>query len=604
MINRTPAALVLCLLLGLFDCGGSSVPPVALSVTPPVIQMSQGATEQFFANSDVTWSVSEGAAGGAITAAGLYTAPNVAGTFHVVATSRTDPSKSATAAITVFAITVSIFPNKVGMTTGESVSLTANVAGTVNQAVSWTILEAPAGGSISASGTYTAPAVFGIFHVVATSQANSSRSALAVVTVQQASVSVSPTADVLGIAGVRPFVASVNGALNQNVNWSVQEGASGGGITNSGVYTAPGSTGNFHAVATAVVNPSLSSAASISVIAHGFRPTGVMADGRSGHSATLLPSGKVLIAGGDGAFFFSYYYGNAPLNTAEVYDPSVGTFSSTGKMAAPRSFHTATLLKSGKVLVAGGGVVNGELFDPATGTFSSTAGMTVGRSSHTATLLTTGKVLIVGGQGVSADLNSAELYDPASGTFTATGSLTDARSFHTATLLQNGEVLITGGEKSGNALASAELYDPSSGTFATAGKMSTARANHTATLLSDGTVLVAGGTTGPSSLSTTEIYNPATNSFVPGAAMVKARDSHIAVQLSSGMVLLAGGPQPTFAQPTFDSFTAELYDPVTGTFTQTGSMSTERALGAAVLLLDGRVLMSGGSDTASADIFQ
>ncbi|HWC18604.1 MAG TPA: kelch repeat-containing protein [Terriglobales bacterium] len=600
MIIKNLKALVLCLVFSLFNCGGgSSAPPPPLSVSPSVLQIFQGATEQFSANGDVNWSVSEGSGGGTITAAGLYTAPAVAGTFHVVATSRSDPSKSATATITVLAISVSISPNQVAMTAGESISFTASVAGSANQAVSWTVLEGPAGGSVSTTGKYTAPAAFGTFHVVASSQASSSQSAQAVVTVQQASVSVSPSADVLGIAGVRPFFASVIGALNQNVIWSVLEGASGGSITSDGLYTAPGSTGNFHAVAMAAVNPSLSDAVGISVIAHGFRPTGGMFDGRSAHSATVLSSGKVLIAGGDAAFFFSYYYGNSPLDSAELYDPTSGTFSSTLKMGARRSLHTATLLTNGKVLLAGGGNVSGELFDPATSMFSATGAMTVGRSSHTATLLRSGKVLIVGGQSVSGDLASAELYDPATGTFSATGSMVVSRSSHTATLLQNGKVLITGGVQSGSALASAELYDPSSGTFSAAGKMSTARTNHTATLLTDGTVLIAGGTTGQNSLSTTEIYNPVTNSFVPGAAMVKARDSHIAVRLPSGMVLLAGG-----SQPAIESFTAELYDPSTGTFAQTGSMSTGRALGAAALLPDGRVLMTGGSDTASADIFQ
>jgi len=600
MINKSLKALLLCLLFGLFNCGGgSSAPSPALFVSPSILQLFQGATQQFGANGEVTWSVSEGSGGGTITTAGLYTAPTVPGTFHVVATSRSDPSKSASAVITVPAITVSISPNHIAMTTGESFSFTASVAGSANQAISWTVLEASAGGSISTTGKYTAPAAFGTFHVVATSQASSSQSAQAVVTVQQASVSVFPTTDVLGIAGVRPFSASVTGALNQNVIWSVQEGASGGSITNQGFYTAPGSTGNFHAVATSAVSPSSSIAANISVVAHGFRPTGGMVDGRSTHSATALPSGKVLITGGDAAFFFSYYYGNSPLDTAELYDPTSGTFSSTGKMAALRSSHTATLLVNGKVLVAGGGNVTGELFDPATGTFTNTGAMTVGRSSHTATLLSSGKVLIVGGQSVSGDLNSAELYDPATGTFTATGSMGDARSSHIATLLQNGKVLIAGGVKSGNALASAELYDPSSGTFASAAKMNSVRVYHTATLLSDGTVLIAGGTTVHASLSTSEIYNSATNTFVLGAPMVKARDSHIAVKLPSGMVLVAGGPMNTM-----ESFTAELYDPVTGTFAQTGSMSTGRALGAAALLSDGRVLMTGGSDTASADIFQ
>lgn len=601
MINKSLKVSVLCLLFGLFDCGSGSERSVVLSVFPSAVQLLQGATRQFLASSDVTWSITEGSSGGTITSNGIYTAPNVAGTFHVVATSRSDASKSATATITVSAITgVFISPNQVAMTTGESVPFTARVNGTVNPLVSWTVSEGTAGGSISTNGTYTAPAVFGTFHIVATSQADTSQSGQAVVTVQQASVSVSPPSDVLGPTGVRAFFAQVTGAFHQNVTWSVQEGTSGGTITNQGLYTAPSNQGTFHAVATSVVSPGASSAATISVVAHGFSPTGKMADGRTGHSATLLPTGKVLIAGGDADFFFFYYYyGSSPLNTAELYDPSSGTFSSTSKMAVRRSFHTATLLTTGKVLIAGGPDVTAELFDPATGTFTSTGPMTVGRSSHTAILLTSGKVLIVGGHSVSGDLSSAELYDPGTGVFTATGSLSGARSFHTATLLQNGKVLITGGMQSGNALATAELYDPVTAAFTSAGTMSNARANHTATLLADGTVLVAGGTAGKGSLSTTEIYNPVSNSFVPGAAMVKARDSHIAVRLPSGMVLLAGG-----LQPAIDSFTAELYDPVTGTFTQTGSMSTGRALGAATLLPDGRVLMTGGSDTASADIFQ
>ena len=389
IINKSLKVSVLCLLFGLFDCGSGSERSVVLSVFPSTVHLFQGATQHFLAGSDVTRSITEGSSGGTIMSNGVYTAPN-AGVFHVVATSRSDPSKSATATITVSAITgVSISPNQVAMTTGESVSFTAKVNGTVNQVVSWTVLEGTSGGGISTNGTYTAPAVFGTFHIVATSQADNSQSGQAVVTVQQASVSVSPPTDVLGPAGVRAFSAQVTGAFHQNVTWSVQEGTSGGTITNQGLYTAPSNQGTFHAVATSVVNPGASSAATISVVAHRFSPTGNMADGRSGHSATLLPSGKVLIAGGDAAFFsFYYYYGNSPLNTAELYDPSSGTFSSTSKMAVPRSFHTATLLTTGKVLIAGGPDATAELFDPATGTFTSTGSMTVGRSSHTAILLT------------------------------------------------------------------------------------------------------------------------------------------------------------------------------------------------------------------------
>ena len=117
------------------------------------------------------------------------------------------------------------------------------------------------------------------------------------------------------------------------------------------------------------------------------------------------------------------------------------------------------------------------------------------RQSHTATLLLSGKVLVAGGEN-NFPLNSAELYDPATGTWTATGSLATSRSSHTATLLPNGNVLVAGGFTDQNffPLNSAELYDPNSETWTPTASMNIpARAVHTATLLLNGKVLVAGG---------------------------------------------------------------------------------------------------------------
>jgi WD40 repeat protein len=174
-------------------------------------------------------------------------------------------------------------------------------------------------------------------------------------------------------------------------------------------------------------------------------------------------------------------------------------FQTTGSLITARDFHTATLLPNGHVLLAGGVgtpfayLASAELYDPATGILTTTGSLAVGRLGHTATLLRNGKVLVVGGDGSSGVLASAELYDPTTGTWTTTGSLTTARFVSTSTLLTNGKVLVVGGEdNSNNILASAELYDPVSGTWTPTGSLTIGRYSQTATLLPDGNVLVAG----------------------------------------------------------------------------------------------------------------
>jgi hypothetical protein len=232
--------------------------------------------------------------------------------------------------------------------------------------------------------------------------------------------------------------------------------------------------------------------------------------------------------------------------------------------------------------------------------FSQTGSMAKARDSHTATLLYDGRVLIAGGP-----YSSAELYDPAAGTFSPTGSMTTARSGHTATLLSDGRVLIAGGD--GFDLASAELYSPAAGTFSPTGSMTTARSGHTATLLADGRVLIAGGGGVFSNAYYTdsaELYDPATGTFRPTGSMTRARSGHTATRLTDGRVLITAGRRGSYLG------SAELYDPATGTFSPTGSMATARESHTATLLADGRVLIVGGSvagvgpATASAELYQ
>jgi RHS repeat-associated protein len=300
-----------------------------------------------------------------------------------------------------------------------------------------------------------------------------------------------------------------------------------------------------------------------------FTPTGSLSVSRLDHTATLLKNGKVLIHGGVQATHAAGIPSLTVLNSAELYDPSTGTFAPAGNSTVPRSINTATLLSDGKVLFVGGDLftfgVNGfqnatslasaELYDPTTGTFSPTGSLATGRTGHTATTLPNGDVLVVGGFNAATAkvLASSEIYHLSNGTFSATGNLSTGRDFHTATLLNNGLVLVAGGDMGSGlystALSSAELFDPTTDVFTTTGNLSTARAVHTATLLDDGLVLVAGGRTGgyngtsntESATSSAELFNPASDTFLPTASLEIATTNHTATLLQNGQVLIAGG---------------------------------------------------------------
>ena len=283
-------------------------------------------------------------------------------------------------------------------------------------------------------------------------------------------------------------------------------------------------------------------------------------ESRDLHTATLLLNGKVLLIGGE-----TGWTGIPPspivTASADLYDPATGIFQATGKMTAERESHTATLLADGRVLVAGGARLQGttwetlqtaEIYDPASATFSPTGDMVSPRSFHTATLLSNGKVLVTGGNVGGA---TAELYDPVAGSFALTGSMSVARSSHTATLLANGKVLVVGGP-------TAELYDPVTGSFALTGVMSVPRRFHTATLLGNDAVMIAGGTGVSSDTAVTEIYDIATGSFARTGSMETGRLWHTATSLdgSGQFVLVIGGATSSDGIHIAPLKTAEIWD--------------------------------------------
>ncbi len=296
-----------------------------------------------------------------------------------------------------------------------------------------------------------------------------------------------------------------------------------------------------------------------------FAPTGNMTRARQEHSATLLPDGRVLIAGGFGPLE-STESGGCPLpsscgqlTSAEIYDPSRGTFTVTGNMIAPGG--PAVLLPNGKIFISGGRVqfvtaAQAELYDPSRGTFSGTTAETPWRSL--ATLLANGQVLLTGHADSGPELLDGDIYDPATDTFSPTGSI----DYETATLLMNGKVLFGDPEDDfpGTLYSNktAQLYDQSTGTFTVTGSMTIGRAGSTATLLPDGTALIAGtGLPAGGALASAEIYDPVLGTFGLTGSMIVARYSHKATLLNNGQVLITGGFH--FFPATTSS--AELYTP-------------------------------------------
>ena len=338
--------------------------------------------------------------------------------------------------------------------------------------------------------------------------------------------------------------------------------------------------------------------------------TGNMPLGQMQMSATLLPNGKVLIAGGCGDPFCT-----PPTNKAAIYDPISRTWTTTSSMKTGRFYHTATLLKTGankgRVLVVGGSVYQAptaqvELYDPAKGTWTAGTALSKARTWHSATLLLSGKVLVAGGSDGTTQ-KSALLYDPQKGTWSVADSMLTARNRHTATRLIGGQVLVVGGVNKtagGSAgLSTAEVYNPASGHWTSTDSVVTGRSRHSATLLTTGAgagkVLLVGGYGKGIYLSSAELYQPKTGKWSSAGSMKAVRAYHAATMLNfgadAGKVLVTGGSYLYSKIQVLD--TVEIFDPPSGAWALAGAMNCQRATHTATRLSSGAVLVTGSNTT-------
>jgi hypothetical protein len=248
------------------DSVGIAILPGAASMVPRSTLTLASTVTGASADAGVTWSV-PGNDGGTLVDKGdgkaLYTAPDVPGTYLVQAASVEDPTKTATAVLTVNQVTVSVSPVDQHVLVGASLPFSATITGTSNAAVAWSVVE-PEGGSIASSGLYTAPATAGIYHIQATSMADASVSATVPVQVESVGVSLSPALVTLAPGQTQQFAAQVTGTEDTRITWQIQE-TGGGQIDASGAYTAPAMTGTYHVVAYSVEDPSQSATATVSV---------------------------------------------------------------------------------------------------------------------------------------------------------------------------------------------------------------------------------------------------------------------------------------------------------------------------------------------------
>lgn len=319
--------------------------------------------------------------------------------------------------------------------------------------------------------------------------------------------------------------------------------------------------------------------------------TSSMTQKRAAHSSTLLKDGRVLIAGGiieDGN-------GNEiPVSTAEIFNPETNEFKKIDNMNEQHCNHTATLLENGEVLIVAGWKPGRrsdaiEIFNPETEKFRIALRLDKPLQAQNAVHLSSGKVLIVGGNSSESDyMTYAYLYDFKTNTLTKTGKMNFGRMAFTATLLKDGNVLIAGGRNENGVQNTAEIYDYKTGEFKITGNLKTNRYKHGAALMPDGNVLIVGGSDKNDwngKYKSAEIYDYEKGEFTE---LVETNAERFKLQegvltLTDGNILTGGGNK-----------VLEVFNPSLNIFVTAGELDDTNYYTCLTLLKNGNVLITGG----------
>jgi hypothetical protein len=588
------------------SCSTSSSELVNVTVDPPSANLPTGTSLQFTAvvtgDSDtaVRWSVKEGASGGAVTATGVYTAPSSPGTFHVVATSHADPTKSATAPVTVSVSdgqTVQIVADATSATVPatQTQQFTAQVTGNADTAVLWSVEEGDVGGGVDPTGLYGAPGKAGTFHVIARSHADSSKEAVIAVTVTaqpapNISVDINPPTAAVVPGGTTQFFAQALYASSNAVTWSVREGAAGGSVNASGVYAAPAVPGTYHVTAISVADQFAQKSATVTVTPNIPAGTG---PGKWGpvQPWPLVPIEVALLKNGDVLAW-------SRLEQPYVWHPGTNSFT---QVPSPSWEFCAglTVMQDGRVIVPGGhindnyGLPDVNVFDPVTSTWSSAPPMAAGRWYPTIIEMADGGLLVAAGNTADAVSNLIPEVRNADGTWRelTTASL-EIPFFPSLFPAPNGLVFMAGSDPHSKFLDASGTGRWIDGPRMLFG----ARDYGAAVMYTPGKILMAGGGFTPTASAEVIDLNAATPAWRFTGSMAHARRQVTGTVLPDGKVLITGGTSaPGFDNESGAVYSAELWDPATEVFTELASERVLRVYHSTALLMpDATVLVGGG----------